>query len=375
MLAWKIPTTSAITGTSTVISRGPMNIFTRLLVALPLGLSLQAQPQGPFPPAPAGSAQFTATFSALPPWPATGVPSLERYPKGTYLFKDEATGDYIAYFPESLSPSLAHSKAFRTVRIPLPNKARATVAVRITRLPNGIFLYNYSVTNARESRHPMVRWSVEVAQEDEEVTMEHPSWKTSGESPAVLAARAGSGVGLAPIKKEPPLLRQPDRRRPLAWATTDRGSPLRPGAGGQGYLVRSSYRPGLTQAFFAGGPEVPIALSLPEPVMRQLDTLLSPEDTMSKNLTIGPVFAPDRTVLWRAADWHVGMQRLVWGGVVNAKSPFVVEVLQKLADLVQIEDQAVPLGERRQLPSFRIAARPATDFEQQLLTALVACFE
>jgi hypothetical protein len=96
---------------------------------------------------------------------------------------------------------------------------------------------------------------------------------------------------------------------------------------------------------------------------------------MSKNLTIGPVFAPDRTVLWRAADWHVGMQRLVWGGVVNAKSPFIVEVLQKLADLVQSEDQAVPLGERRQLPSFRIAARPSTDFEQQLLTALVACFE
>jgi uncharacterized membrane-anchored protein len=94
-----------------------------------------------------------------------------------------------------------------------------------------------------------------------------------------------------------------------------------------------------------------------------------------KDFVIGPRFAPERSVLWKAAEWHVGLQQLVHARAVNDKSPFIMEVLRTLDDLVQHENAAVPIGETRAKFVFKVTAAPTNDYEQQLLSALVACFE
>ena len=159
-----------------------------LFLVMFLGTSLYPQSQGGITNGPTAEFRIQAGFSSLPPWPANGVPLVERYPKETYLFIDVATGDYIAYFPESLSPAMAHSKAFRTVRIPLGNKARAQATVRVTRSSAGEFVYDYTVTNKRESIYPLMSWLVAAEVDDESLTMGHPTWRKYGESASVVAS-------------------------------------------------------------------------------------------------------------------------------------------------------------------------------------------
>ncbi len=341
----------------------------RLFIFLLSGSAVYAQPQGGFSDGPKSVSQMQGTFSTLPPWPATGVPLLERYPKDTYLFVDAATGDYIAYFPESRSPSMAQSKAYHTVRIPLANKAHAQATVRITRSSIGEFVYDYAVTNKRESTYPLVRWVLAAEVDDESLTMGHPTWRKYGESASVIAARTGYSA------PPPPFPKGPSASRLLMWSTNDQEYPLRPGATGEGFQVRSRYSPGLTIGYFVGGPSLVFGHALPEPVMLQLANHMGRDNEWYKDFVIGPRFAPERSVLWRAAEWHVGLQRLVYARVVSDKSPFVIEVLKTLDELVQHENQAVPIGETRTRFAFKVAANPLNDFERQLLSALLACFE
>lgn len=340
-----------------------------ILLFLFAGCALWAQPQGAFADGPKPVSQMQATFSTLPPWPTTGAPLLERYPKDTYLFVDGATGDYIAYFPESLSPSMAHSKAYRTIRIPLENKAHAQAVVRITRSPSGEFVYNYAVTNKRESTYPLVRWALAAEVDDESLTMGHPTWRRYGESTSVIAARTGSSAPTLPFPKGP------SASRLLMWSTIDQEYPLSPGATGEGFQIRSRFSPGLTTGYFVGGPTLAFSEALPEPVMLQLAKHLGRDNEWYKGIVIGPRFAPERSVLWKAAEWHLGLQRLVYARVVSDKSPFIIEVLKTLDGIVQHENEAVPIGATRTRYAFKVSATPRNDFERQLQLALLACFE
>ena len=341
-----------------------------LFLVMFLGTSLYPQSQGGITNGPTAEFRIQAGFSSLPPWPANGVPLVERYPKETYLFIDVATGDYIAYFPESLSPAMAHSKAFRTVRIPLGNKARAQATVRVTRSSAGEFVYDYTVTNKRESTYPLMSWLVAAEVDDESLTMGHPTWRKYGESASVVAARTGVAAPALPS-----IPKGPSASRLLMWSTIEQEHPLRPGATGDGFQVRSRYSPGLTIGYFVGGPPLAFGHALPEPVMLQLSKHLGRDKECYKDFVIGPRFAPERSVLWKAAEWHVGLQQLVHARAVNDKSPFIMEVLRTLDDLVQHENAAVPIGETRAKFVFKVTAAPTNDYEQQLLSALVACFE
>lgn len=349
-----------------------------LLFFLGVAASLEAQPQAAFIPAP-GETVITETtprppLAPLPPWPANGVPQIAPNPKGPYLFWETATGDYIAHFPESLLQPQSASKAFRTVRIRMPNKARATATVRISRTSNDEFVYHYSVTTRRESSRPLHLFRLKVAEDDEFLTMRHPTWNTSGESLTVLAAKPGSRLDPEAVKHIPKL-RWPDGRRPISWSTYKTELMMQPGTTGDGFALRSRYRPGLTLAIFHGGEGVAIEDQIPEVVDWQLRNYLTLENEGYQEIAIGPIFAPDRTVLWLAANWHAGLQQLAKARKIDPQSPFLAEALKHLVGIMQSQDHTMLNGTRSRAPGFQFRTHPANAFEQQLLAALVACFQ
>ena len=109
--------------------------------------------------------------------------------------------------------------------------------------------------------------------------------------------------------------------------------------------------------------------------MRQIEKLMN-RDTMWRSATVtGPRFSPDKSALWRASNWHLGLQRLVFHGKLDSKSEFVLESQKALDAIVRAETESVAIGENRAKYVWAISARPANTFEAQLYEALKLRFE
>gem|GEM_PF-5044874 len=314
--------------------------------------------------------QSKASLSRYPLWPPSGEPNLDRFPPNTYLFLDPKTENYIAYYPESLSQGTASSKGFRRLTIELQNKAKVTAFTTLAKSPTGEIVYDYTLSNAPDSSHPLVRWVLKAETSDDSLTMEHPSWRKFGASSPTLTTRTGSSDS-SPVDYS----RSINPTRLIMWSTTESESPVRPGASGLSFQTKSRFRRGLTTAYFVGGPNRALAFSVPEPVMQQIQQLMN-RDTMWRSATvIGPRFSPDKSALWRASDWHLGLQRLVFDGKLDSKSKFVLESQKALDAIVREETESVAIGETRAKYVWAISARPANTFEAQLFEALKLCFE
>ncbi len=218
------------------------------------------------------------------------------------------------------------------LQVELMNQGRPEVAFLVESLADGGgYRYTYQIANLAGAAQPIMNWALLAAGEDDTIAIAHPVWTTTTPDPPPARNAAGP----------PQLRRSASRGKLVRWtATADTSIP----AGGSlsSFTVVSQFRPGWTNAYAAAGKGFQIPDGAPAEVRAQLAVLQKPENYYSMALTVGPKFGPQAGRRWAAADWHLGVQKMIARGILY-RTPYFSELLESLQRIVQAQDLELPL--------------------------------
>lgn len=283
----------------------------------------------------------------VPQWPVDGRIPPEESDRFVFLTPDKHT--IVVLVPEGSEAGINGPK--RIVKVPLMNNLAPFVSASIRVEPSGVLSYRYVIGNGAQAEDAIGAWSLIIPPVDPSLRVTHVSHDNEqrwGGAPAFVAVASRS---LFP--DEPP-------GRYLTWFHQG-NSLIPPGKKLDGFRLESSYRPGLTTAWFSSGKLVKFDQSWPKVVFQQL-LLLEDRKWRQKNVpTIGPMFPPDTPVERIVASFLKGMDHMLQTGWINSSSPFTGEVINMLHAL----RQSTHSGKCRVL-----TARPGTRTEMAIATAL-----
>ena len=235
------------------------------------------------------------------------------------MFLGSGQGEIVVSYPASLDvPGQAGRKTFR---FQLHNLVKPGFAVQIARDENGLFTYDYLLRNGESARQSIRLWSFVGPPDDSKFEVSCPGWSAS-------KARTATARQVA-LPSVPQL-----GAEVIFFSRT--GNDIQPGNRNfDPFHVTSSYSPGFTTAFVRSGAAFDIPSELPSPVGDQIGMLARPEWDSQVVLILGPRFSPDTSGQAIAADFHIGISRLVRSGQLNGESAFVKEALAALGRSVQ----------------------------------------
>ena len=177
-----------------------------------------------------------------------------------------------------------------------------------------------------------------------------------------------STPGVAPqagLYAGPQLRVQANMGKFVAWGQGAKSTAIGPGTSQAGFHLSSSFRPGITTAYFYTGKALRVPAELPPAVADQLLPLLQPEKDYKGVLTIGPKYGQaHHDDIWIAGDLAYGIRRMVNSNQLPADSPFIAEVIAELTAITR-NGKAV---------NFAFKAKPGSPLEQELATAVPLSF-
>ena len=273
------------------------------------------------------------------------------------------TGDrpdeYFIRFPKAMLSGDSTSTEIAEAPIELLNLGEPVVDWAVVQRPGGLpYRYSYRLTNGSHARRAIWSWALVVPGEDDSTALYHPLWRFT--SPASLATNAR-------IAPQASMLEGPELRRSATlgkfarWTTAIDEYPVAPGRALSDFVVDSAFRPGWTTAYASAGKGIEIPFEIPAEVYADLTVLQRPENYQSFVLTVGPKFGPEISPRWIAADWHLGIQKMIVHGSLTAESRYVRDVLQALERVATAESNAVTLA---------IRAKPASGIEEKVHQAI-----
>jgi hypothetical protein len=148
--------------------------------------------------------------------------------------------------------------------------------------------------------------------------------------------------------------------RYLVWFHQDEHY-VKPGDRLNDFVVKSSYRPGLTTAWVGPGKLVEFDQSWPREIFEQLQLLENRRWREKYVLTVGPMFAPNLPTKDVAERFRSDISEMEKGGWLDATSPFCQEAAKVLNAVTESTEPAAR-------PS--LAAPPRTPAEQAVAEAL-----
>lgn len=275
-----------------------------------------------------------------------------------YVCAGAHAGEYVIRFPRALLTGETGSLDVVEAPIELLNLGQPSVTWEVESQPGDHpYRFSYSISNGANARRAIWSWALVVPAEDDSTVLKHPLWRPT--SPASLATNA-------PIAPQGAFPGGPELRRSASlgkfarWTTSMEEHPIRPGQSMTQFVVASAFRPGWTTAYASAGKGIELPFEMPAEIYQELAVLQRPENEQSAVLTIGPKFGPGTSIQWIAADWHLGVQKLIVNGALSGESPYVRELLFALEQAATGELQAPPA----------IRVKPAAGIEEKVHRAI-----
>lgn len=294
----------------------------------------------------------------VPPWPSSGVLSPEMAEK-YFVYIDMETQEYVISYPEGLGildePYTGRRITFRWEP---QNLVEPEIAVAITKMENGKFVYEYTVRNNEKAKRPLRSFKLVATSTDDSIVLDHPHWNHTHRSRnRAVAPRAG-------LLEGPELRLQANMGKFVSWFAPDAARSIRPGQTVGGFRVVSAFRPGITTAYSGTGKALSTPGGLPPEVSDILLPLLRPEKNKKVNLTIGPKWGTELDDVYVVSDFAYGIRRLVNRRRLLADSPFVQEMLTVLTSFANA-GRAYAID---------LKAAPSTPLENEIVSAVRLTF-
>jgi hypothetical protein len=285
--------------------------------------------------------QTQVMISPIPAWPPDGT--IPDSLKNNYVFLGPSVREITVSYPASLEdPSQTGRKTFT---LELHNQVEPTLSVRIAQDPNGVYVYDYVLGNAQSAKQAIRLWSFTSPAND--LAARRPSWSSNvvpgtQTRQSALATAAQRGV--------------------LFYAGS--GNEIQPGSSLDGFQVVSTYSPGFTMAFVRSGAAFVLPSEVPTPVGDQIGALATSGFDSQVVVVLGPKLPPESSVQAIAADFHIGITRLIRSGKLNGDSSFIKEMLTGLGRFVEAGATSTLADLVKSLP------KPSPGVESEIATAL-----
>ena len=247
------------------------------------------------------------------------------YPGDEAVAKLDLTGEDII-FQDLHEGQLVVVNKFETLRLDLSNQVTVEALTDIADLGEGCWKYQYIVENISRSENPVDIWYLEIPRPRSpnpniigDIVFPHglsPTWETIhftwGEGRwAVRWSRKGGGPAV-----------------PAGYSYTD-------------FLLESDRKPGFVMAYFQNrDPEI-IPPKLSNNTQERLHVLYDFNFNSYSVLTLGPKFRVDSSLRDIAADYYVGISRLMNRRRLDENSLFVkscLEYLQEQIDNLDLDE-------------------------------------
>lgn len=290
------------------------------------------------------AAQPPAAYDRLPTWP--GEDRLTAFPEN-FVFWDATAQEIVISFPKD--PQNPHGVR-TTYRYRPQNQVDPQIVPEISFERDGNYHYRYTVSNGLAARQAIDIWSLVSPGVDADIRLEHAEWGKLRVS--------GSVAKQAALQPEAP------HGEYIDWVSDGRS--IGPGSVANGFLVVSSYRPGLTTAYAQGGKPLSAKEGMPPAAGRQLVPFMKLEVNNRVTVTIGPRFARNTPSGAIARDYAAGIRRLIIVGDMDASSQFVSVVLAALDACSGVEAERCA-----SLPAAAIRDSAASVLEHQIAAALL----
>jgi hypothetical protein len=240
-----------------------------------------------------------------------------------------------------LWPSQDGTGATKLLRTRLHNVIYPKLRVRIDGSSAG-FVYRYDLENKTQSEDAITTFGI-VIYPDPKLQAGAVLW-TGGKSTAMVGKRIG-------------IPEAPDGGLAL-WFCPET-QPLLPGTATKFTLITQA-APGFTTASTEHYPHLD-ALSdeWPEEILNELGPVLQPSWIDQHIITFGPRYGSDERAAYIAADYLVGIRKLISQGRFDSNSPFMKDVIATL--------EAVNRGSSTRLV---LTERPRSEIETEMLNAL-----
>ena len=271
-----------------------------------------------------------------------------------YVCAGKQAREYTVRYPKGLGSENVSTSEFVEVPIELLSLGEPGIEWAVKERPaEKAFRYSYVLTNRPGARRAIWSWALVIPSDDDTTALQHPLWRsTSQSSIATNAAIAPQ----AAILDGPQLRRSASLGKFARWTTSMDEYPVAAGRTAGSFIAESTFRPGWTTAFVSAGKGIELPFEMPAEVYSELAVLQRPENEQSIVLTIGPKFGPDVSAQWIAADWHLGILKLVNHGSLSAESTYVKALLYALEQIAKA-DSWIALSTQ---------ARPTKGFEQKV---------
>lgn len=273
---------------------------------------------------------------ALPLWQADEDRAKQM--AGHFVFRTATPGEIVVSFPDRSRP-----EGRVTYFLWLQNRVDPQVKVTVSLSSEGLYVYMYELTNGPDAKTPIWYWDVVGPGWDPSLTIHHPVW---------------SGTNFRDPIAPQTLLEGTPNGSYLGWM----GGPekVAPGTTTSGFVIVSSYRPGLTTAYAAGDGGIGPSDQMPDEARAQLAPLQRIPVEQRSFPAIGPRFPPEATAQDIAAIFQTDIRTLSALGMLNPASAFLKEVQGALSAIKAL----------RVLRKLAIKAPPQSPLEQQLAIAL-----
>jgi hypothetical protein len=224
----------------------------------------------------AGAGAQDRANDPVPMWPEDGRIPPQYRDRFVFLTQDGHTVVVLA--PENAQTGIAGPK--QAIRVALWNDIGPMIGASVTSVSAGI-KYEYAVANAKDAHDPIGAFTLIVPAGASDLKIRHIPIKGS----PWAGAAAYVAIAQQVILQKPP-------GRYLTWFYQG-GNVIPPGAMLDGFIVESSYLPGLTTAWCSAGKLVEIDQSWPAEIFRQLRPLEDRRYREASVITVGPMFPPD----------------------------------------------------------------------------------
>jgi hypothetical protein len=284
-------------------------------------------------------------ISSIPAWPADG--KIPENIQNNYVFLGPRLGEIIVSYPASLDDPSQTGR--RTFTFELRNQVSPTFTVQLAKDSNGLFSYDYTLRNGESAKQSIQSWFLVGPAQDASFVSTGAGWSAS----KALTARTRqtalptvSQVGATVMFHAPA------------------GQTMLPGDARGGFHLTSSYSPGFTTAYVKGDVGLIRFPDLPTVVGDQVGILQQPGWDSKVGVILGPRFPPEWSPQAIAADFHIGISKLVATGALQQNSPFVKAALDKLAGSIQAG------GVPNVAEVVRLLPAPAAGLENEIAAAM-----
>ncbi|HYM10671.1 MAG TPA: hypothetical protein VEU62_08060 [Bryobacterales bacterium] len=244
-----------------------------------------------------------------------------------YVFLTRDGHTLVVLVPEAPEAGMTGPK--KVVRVPLRNNLAPSVSVSVAAAGSGTLSYKYTVSNGDSAEDAIGAFTLIVP-------ASHPTIRAKGPAAGEEPLWAGASVFGAPAIAKQAIFPEAPLGRYLGWFHQD-DHVIRPGEELAGFGIESSYRPGLTTAWFSTGKPLgdDIDQSWPREVFQQLKFIEDRRWREKYVITVGPMFPPDTPREAIVASFRTDVDGMVNTGWLDRSSPFTVEVVTLLRTLGQ----------------------------------------